>query len=64
MYSQSSAAVLSFTLINQKEFYLNIHYDRRISIKLSNISREVEEVTGKKPTPFTQFAKDYSEVFR
>jgi len=30
----------------------------------SQVSSAVEEVTGKKPIPFTQFARDYVEVFR
>jgi hypothetical protein len=30
----------------------------------SKVSSEVKEVTGKKPTPFAQFAKDYAEAFR
>jgi hypothetical protein len=30
---------------------------------LSNISRAVEEVTGKKPVTFAQFAKDYASAF-
>ncbi|MGA8106311.1 MAG: SDR family oxidoreductase [Nitrososphaeraceae archaeon] len=31
---------------------------------LSSISNAVEEVTGKKPIPFSQFAKDYTSAFR
>lgn len=31
---------------------------------LSNVSHAVEEVTGKQPIPFSQFAKDYAESFR
>lgn len=30
----------------------------------SQVSSAVEEVTGKKPIPFTQFARDYVEAFR
>jgi uncharacterized protein YbjT (DUF2867 family) len=30
----------------------------------SEISSGVEEATGKKPTTFAQFAKDYSDAFR
>ena len=30
----------------------------------SQVSSAVEEVTGKKPTSFSQFAKDYAEAFR
>lgn len=31
---------------------------------LSNVSHAVEEVTGKKPIPFSQFAKDYTLAFK
>lgn len=31
---------------------------------LSNVTSPVEELTGKKPTTFAQFAKDYAEDFR
>jgi hypothetical protein len=31
---------------------------------LSSISNAVEEVTGKKPISFSQFAKDYTSAFR
>ena len=31
---------------------------------LSSISHDVEEVTGKKPTPFYQFVKDYASAFK
>ena len=31
---------------------------------LSSISQDVEEVTGKKPIPFSQFAKDYTSDFK
>jgi uncharacterized protein YbjT (DUF2867 family) len=30
----------------------------------SQVSSAVEEVTGEKPIPFTQFARDYAEAFR
>jgi hypothetical protein len=30
----------------------------------SEVSSAVEEVTGKKPITFAQFAKDYAEEFR
>jgi hypothetical protein len=30
----------------------------------SQISSAVEELTGKKPISFSQFAKDYAEAFR
>jgi hypothetical protein len=30
----------------------------------SQVSSAVEEVTGKKPISFSQFANDYAEVFR
>jgi uncharacterized protein YbjT (DUF2867 family) len=30
----------------------------------STVSSAVKEITGKKPTPFAQFAKDYAEAFR
>ena len=30
----------------------------------SHISSAIEEVTGKKPITFAQFAKDYTEAFR
>ena len=32
-------------------------------VHLSSISQDVEEVTGKKPIPFSQFAKDYTSAF-
>jgi uncharacterized protein YbjT (DUF2867 family) len=31
---------------------------------LSSISHDVEEVTGKKPMPFSQFVKDYTSAFK
>jgi hypothetical protein len=31
---------------------------------LSNISSAVEEVTGRKPMPFSQFAKDHALAFK
>jgi uncharacterized protein YbjT (DUF2867 family) len=31
---------------------------------LSDISRAVEEVTGKQPIPFSQFAKDHTSAFK
>jgi hypothetical protein len=36
-------------------------YESRIQ---EQISTAVEEVTGKKPITFAQFAKDYSDAFR
>jgi hypothetical protein len=30
----------------------------------SRTTTEVERITGRKPIPFTQFAKDYAEFFR
>jgi hypothetical protein len=40
---------------------LDSYYKKGIA---SQVSSAVEEVTGKKPIMFAQFAKDYAEVFR
>jgi hypothetical protein len=31
---------------------------------VSQVSTAVKEITGRKPTTFAQFAKDYAEAFR
>jgi uncharacterized protein YbjT (DUF2867 family) len=55
------------TNMGMNEWHTNILLDLlKLSREgyLSNISRAVEEVTGKQPIPFSQFAKDYAESFR
>ncbi len=41
------------------ELYTNIRADH-----VSQITNTVEHIVGQKPIPFSQFAKDYAEIFR